>query len=269
MHPELFRIGRIIIQSYTVLLDVAVVAGLGALAWRGHRTQQRAHAWIDAGLAALLAGIIGGRIEHGIIHWEYFVEHPVELLEVWNGGLGWHMAIILGLIGLLAACRVLKIDWREAFDTVTIPLALGVGLAHVGCLLSRCAYGREIRSLADYPPYLVAELPDMYNVVLPRFSTQLYGIALGVVLLIVSIVLSRVVRRPGVLIWPVLALLGLGMFGIGFYRGDSVPMSGLFRIDQAFDLAIAALGIILTAITAWKRKRGPKATPIESPQVGK
>ncbi|MBN1120233.1 MAG: prolipoprotein diacylglyceryl transferase [Anaerolineae bacterium] len=263
MHPELFRIGRIVVQSYTVLLDVAVVAGLAALAWRGHRTQQRSHAWIDTGLAALLAGIVGGRIEHGIIHWTYFAEHPIELLQVWNGGLGWHMAIILGMIGLLVTCRLLKIDWRTAFDTLTIPLALGAGLTHAGCLLSRCAYGEEVQSLADYPSYLVAELPDMYNVILPRFSTQLYGIALGVVLLIVAVVLSRVIRRPGVMIWPILALLGVGMFGIGFYRGDSVPMAGQFRLDQVFDLAVAALGIILTAITAWKRKRIAKTTPIE------
>ncbi len=268
MHPELFRIGRIVVQSYTALLDVAVIVGLGALAWRGQREQQRAHAWVDAGLVALIAGIVGGRIEHGIIHWEYFAGHPVELLQVWNGGLGWHLAIVLGMIGLLAACRLLKIDWRTAFDTVAIPLALGVGLTHAGCLLSRCAYGREIRSLADYPPYLVAELPDLYNVVIPRFSTQLYGIALGIVLLIAGIVLSRVIRRPGVRIWPVLALLGLGMFGIGFYRGDSVPMFGQFRIDQVFDLAVAALGIVLTLITAWKRRRTAKTTPTEPQQTG-
>jgi hypothetical protein len=58
------------------------------------------------------------------------------------------------------------------------------------------------------------------------------------------------------------------MFGIVFYRGDSVPMAGQFRLDQVFDLAVAALGIILTVITAWKRKRTPKTTPIESPQAG-
>jgi hypothetical protein len=51
------------------------------------------------------------------------------------------------------------------------------------------------------------------------------------------------------------------MFVIGFYRGDSVPMAGQYRIDQVFDLAIAGLGVTLTPITAWKPKRGEKAAP--------
>jgi hypothetical protein len=54
-------------------------------------------------------------------------------------------------------------------------------------------------------------------------------------------------RWPGRL-WVALALLGLGAFGIGFTRGDAVPMVGSLRLDQLFDLAIAVIGIVVAAL---------------------
>jgi phosphatidylglycerol:prolipoprotein diacylglycerol transferase len=266
MKPYLGSIGPIRLSTYTLLLDLAILAGLTILAWRGKRLDNRPNAWLDAGLAALVGGVIGGRLGHVGIHWAYFYEHPSEIYQVWLGGLDWHGAVVLGLAGLFLTARLRGLTVRALLDALAFALPLGAALTFGGCLLARCAYGREVASLADYPAWLAAELPDLYGVSAPRLLSQGYGIVLGVVLLLVTWGLSRLFRREGVIFWLALTLLGLGAFGIGMTLGDSQPMVGPLRLDQVLDLAIAGLSLIAALITGIHRRPEPvnliAATPL-------
>ena len=243
MYPEVGQIGPVVIRTYTLLLDLAILLGLGMLAWQGGRTDKQATRWLDAGLFALAGGIVGGRLEHIVIHWDYFLEHPAEILQIWNGGIGWHGAVIFGLVSLAIARRVTRVGFAPLAGVLSLALPLGAALTYTGCLMNRCANGREVESLVGYPPLLVAELPDMYGMVTPRLASQLYGIIFCLCLLAVSIALARRVKRPGLRFWPILALLGLGAFGIGFTRGDSNPMLGPLRLDQILDLVMVVIGV--------------------------
>jgi len=246
MYPEVGQIGPIIIRTYTLLLDLAILLGLGMLMWQGQRSDGQAARWVDSGLFALVGGITGGRLEHVVIHWAYFVEHPAEIIQLWNGGLEWHGAVGLGLVFFALGSRVTKVRLAALGGVLSLALPLGAMLTYTGCLMNRCGHGREVETLVGYPPFLVAELPDMYGMVTPRLASQLYGIIFSLLLLIVSIILARRVKQPGLRFWLVLALLGLGAFAIGFTRGDSNPMLGPLRLDQILDLAMVTTGVVGT-----------------------
>jgi len=257
MMPIVGPVGPIIIRTYTLLLDFAILVGLAALAWRGWEMGQKPAHWLDAGLGALVVGLIAARAGHVVIHWAYFSEHTNEIWEIWRGGLDWHAAILGGLAGLAGAGALRKLSFWRTSDALAWALPIGAALAYTGCLMTTCGYGREVRSLADYPAPLVAELPDLYGVVAPRFSSQLYGIALGVVLLAVVVLFRRQPAR----LWIGLALLGMGVFGIGFTRGDAVPMVGSLRLDQLLDLVVVLIGI---AGAVWAHRAG-KADSAQAP----
>jgi phosphatidylglycerol:prolipoprotein diacylglycerol transferase len=250
MMPELLRIGPIVIQTYTVLLDLAILGGLGTLAWQGWRTGQQAVAWLDAGLSALLGGIVMGRVEHILIHWEYFSGHADEIVQLWRGGLGWHGAVAGGLAGLAIFCAVRRLSFRQIADTLALILPTGAIFAYAGCLMARCGYGQEVETLAGYPPLVAAELPDLYGIVAPRLASQLYGIVWGVVLIGGVVLMTKLIRRPGVRLWLVLILLGAGSFGIGFTRGDAALSVGTLRLDQVLDLVIATAGLLGTLLSS-------------------
>ena len=62
------------------------------------------HVWNGLIIAIILA-IIGARIYHvfsepegGMVGWSYYREHPIEMLYVWQGGLGIYGAIIGGVL---------------------------------------------------------------------------------------------------------------------------------------------------------------------------
>ncbi len=233
-----------------MLLAAAILVGLAMLAWQGWRTEKRANAWIDAGLLALMGGIVGGRAVHVAIHWPYFSDHVVEAIQVWHGGLDWHGALLTGLAVLALACRWRQVIWRQATDALAFALPAGAVLVYTGCLADRCAAGRAVDSLAGYAPLVVAELPDLYGLVQPRFNSQLFGIVLGAILLAMAWLAARLVHRPGVCLWLMMALLGLGVFGIGYTRGEAAPMVGGLRLDQALDLVVAAVGLSGAGVAA-------------------
>jgi phosphatidylglycerol:prolipoprotein diacylglycerol transferase len=249
MLPD-FRVGQTIIRSYALMLDVAIIVGLLLLGVFGAlNDDQRPAAWVDAGLGALVGGIVGGRLGHVGIHWQYFAEHPEAIVKVWQGGLDWHGAALGGLLALLLVCRVRGAGFRQVSDALAFILPMGAALTYTGCLMVSCGHGREVASLADYRPPIALELPDLYGVVAPRLASQLYGVVLSLLLIGVAGLLAWRIAQAGVRFWLVLALLALGTFGIGFTRGDSVPMVGALRLDQVLDLLVAA-GALAAAVLA-------------------
>lgn len=244
MQPTLGEIGPITLRTYTLLLDLALLVGLGSLAWRGWRVEDEPARWLDAGLTAIVAGLVAGRLGHVAIHWAYFIHHRNEIAQFWQGGLDWHAALLGGFLGLVGYCSVRRLSLRLLADTLALPIAFGSALVWTGCLLASCGYGAEVRTLADYPAPIVAEWPDLYGIVAPRFASQLYGALLGVVLLVVAWLLSIVVRRVGLRLWIVLLLLASGVFGIGYTRGDVMPVVYGLRLDQLLDLIVAGLALV-------------------------
>lgn len=259
MLPDYGRLGPLTFRTYTVLLNAAILLGLAVLVWHGRR-EGRPVAWLDVGLASLAGGLIGGRLAHVALSRAYFLEHPAEIAQVWRGGLDWHAAVVVGLAALYAAARWQGVSWHTLTDALAPVLPAGALLTYVGCLPAGCSAGLEVATLADYPPLVAAELPDVYGLVAPRLSSQLFGIALSVVLLVLAWALGRW-ARPGVRFWPVLALLALGVFGIGFtLDGGSSPMLGGLRLDQLLDLSVAALAAVIS-LAAVRVRPGPEPSP--------
>lgn len=239
--------------------------GVALVAWQGHRREGRALAWLDAGLAALVGGVIGARLVHVAVHWAYFSQHTGEIAAIWRGGLDWHGAVLGGLLALIGTARLRRVEWRNLTDTLAFVLPAGAALAFAGCLPTGCAAGREVASLVDYPQPLVAELPDVYGLIAPRFASQLYGVVLSLALLGLVWLLQRRVDVRGFHLWPVLALLSLGIFLIGFTLGSDVPMVGTLRLDQLLDLITTLAAAIMGAVVVWQHTRRSGTLPVQAP----
>jgi len=249
MAPELGRIGPIVIRTYSLILDLAIILGLAVLAWQGQRREGRSATWVDAGLGALIGGIILGRLGHVAIYWAYYSHHFNEALQPWRGGMDWHLAVIGGLIGLALVCRWRGLSFPVVASVIAVILPVSAGLIYTGCLMVSCGHGREVASLTAYPLGVALELPDLYGVIAPRLASQLYGVLWSGLVFACVILLIRRMKRPRIHLWPVLLLIGVGAFLIGFTRGDEIPMIGPLRLDQIMDLAIIILGLAMTLAT--------------------
>ncbi len=238
--------GPLSLHAYSVILGAgAAAAALLAyrqwarvgIAGRGER--------VDLALGALLGGIIGARIVHVLLHWDYFADHLGEALRLSAGGLSWQGAALGGLAGLAIAGR-----WRRRPLTLLLPaLTLAppvVALAGwLACATAACAYGSAVETLAFYPPLIAVETPDIYGIVEPRYNTHLFGIFWSLAVLALVIGAGHAGLPQGRRLWLALGLVAVGMFTLGFLRADRVPMLAGLRADQWLDAGIAGFCMAL------------------------
>ncbi len=256
MLPELGRIGPVVLRSYAVFISLGALIGLGVLAWRGKTVEGRATGWLDVGIGGLVGGLIGARAVHVILFWDYFRENPVEITQVWAGGLAWHGALIGALALGYVTARVRRVQIGPLSDALALAFPVGAALAWIGCLMSNAAYGQEVRSLADYSPLVVSELPDIYGAVAPRYNTQLFGVAWSLLALALAALLMWRGAWSGRRAWAVLAFYSLGALLIAGLRADPMPAWAGLRADQWLDAAVMVGWGVAWVVASRTRPRG-------------
>lgn len=260
--PDLtITLGPLTLRSFTFFIGLALAAAVGVVLLR-LRPFAAAGYVVDALLGGLLGAVAGARIGHVALQWDYFSTHADEIIRLSAGGLDWHGALLGGLLGLTLVARWRRLPLRLLLDALTPVLPLVALGGWTACWSAACGYGREVDTLANHPAYAVAELPDVYGIFAPRYSTQVFGIWLALVLLVVAVALLASRRLEGRRFWAVLALLGAGMFAIGFWRGDPVAFVGGLRLDQWMDLLVVAAGLAGLFASGSRRRSGLRDTPV-------
>ena len=240
--PDFFTtFGPLRLQTFTLALALAIAA---SICWSVYRIPARRSVIVDVCLGALVLGVIGARAGHVLLNWEYFAFNSQDILRIDRGGLDWHGGLLGALAGLHLVARWRGIKPSILLDTLTLALPLITLAGWWGCMAANCAYGAEVATLANHPPLVVAEMPDVYGIPAPRYNTPLFGLLLGGLALVLTLLMLwrgwLVSRR----FWLVLALLSAGMFGIGFLRADFAVMIAGLRADQWLDLIVLFASLV-------------------------
>ncbi len=81
-------------------------------------------------LWTLFFGLFGARVYHVLSFWDvYYSTHLVNILLIWQGGLGIIGGIIGGILGIFVYSKVRKVDFLELLDYISLgaPLAQSIG----------------------------------------------------------------------------------------------------------------------------------------------
>lgn len=100
--------------------------------------------WLGILLAYLVIGtVVGARLGHVFFYeWDYYSQHPGEILKVWNGGLASHGGTLGNIIAiLLFSWFVSKKAPSWTFDKIVVPVALVGALIRFGNLMNSEIYG--------------------------------------------------------------------------------------------------------------------------------
>ncbi len=89
---------------------------------------------------------------------------------------------------------------------------------------------------------------------------QRAGAAFGLVLLALILLITWRGWLPGLRLWLILALTGVGLFFLGFFRADPTPMLLDHRADQVFDLGLLLVSTVIGGLV-WLRGRQAATEP--------
>ncbi len=91
----------------------------------------------------VIATIVGARLGHVFFYqWDYYSQHPIEILKVWEGGLASHGAAIAIIIAIIIYCkRVLNRSTLWMLDRLVITVILAGTLIRMGNFFNSEIYG--------------------------------------------------------------------------------------------------------------------------------
>lgn len=153
------------------LFPFLIGAGASLGLWRVLQQVPRwqASRWLNSALFTLLGILIGSRLYFVFLHWTYYSQRPLEIAEIWLGGLAWPGAVLGGMLVI----AIISLSWRHAFARVAdclSPLAAPLSIcAWLGCWASGVAYG----PLAPRGVIWGIPTPDESGVFTPRLPLQL------------------------------------------------------------------------------------------------
>jgi phosphatidylglycerol:prolipoprotein diacylglycerol transferase len=238
MLPTLFEIGPIKIHSFGLMMALSFLVStlLGAREFR-RRGLDPDHA-NEAGLGAMIGGVLGAKIY-------YLLDHIPDLLAdpsgmIFSGsGLTWYGGFIGGTIGVLLVARMRRIPVLLLCDIAAPILGLGYAIGRMGCFLNGDDYGRP--SDAPWAMAFPKGTPPTLTKVHP---TQIYEVIAGTGMYFFLNGIKDRVRRPGALFGLYLILAGLERFAVEFYRTNE-PWFLELTFAQWISMGLMLVGAVM------------------------
>ncbi len=139
-----WHLGPIPIRAYALCIIAGIVL---AIFWSERRWVARGGrpgTVIDVAVFAVPFGLIGGRLYHVATDWyRYFGpgKNPLDILKIWEGGLGIWGAIALGAVGAWIACRRREVPLTAFADAVAPGIVAAQAIGRLGNWFNQELYG--------------------------------------------------------------------------------------------------------------------------------
>jgi phosphatidylglycerol:prolipoprotein diacylglycerol transferase len=255
--PVAVAVGPFVVRWYALAYIVGLLLGWRyclVLADRPPRLVERRD--IDDFLVwATLGVVLGGRIGYVLFYQPgYYLQHPIEALYLWHGGMSFHGGALGVTLAILLFTRARRLPVLAFSDVIAEAIPIGLFFGRIANFINGELFGRE----TDIPWAMV--FPNGGPV--PRHPSQLYEAVCEGLLLFLLLLLAEhrgARRRPGVV---------TGLFLIGY---AVARMSGeLFRqpdaqlgflvfgttMGQLLSIPVLIAGFILI----WWARRQPAST---------
>ena len=189
----------------------------------------------------LIVGLLlGARLGYVIFYnAAYYLDNPLEIFSIWQGGMSFHGGFIGVLLGGLLFCKRYRVDYWLIADLVVVTVPIGLGLGRLGNFINGELYGR----VTNVPWAMIFPGES-----LPRHPSQLYEFLLeGVVLFIILWSMKGKVKS-GQLIALFLVFYGIFRIVAEFFREPDPQIGyimGVITMGQILSCLMVAAGTIL------------------------
>lgn len=250
INPIWLDLGVWQIHWYGLLMALAVLWGWWWLAKESRGTELASRS-LDLTIWVVVGGLIGARLLFVILKWPEFSGHWTEIINLSQGGLSIHGAILGGASAVLVYCRRLGLPVAKTLDLLIIPLIVGQMIGRWGNFFNQEAFGGPTNSPWKMwvAPIFRPQGYENFSWFHPTFLYEIIG--LGLILGLILIIKKRRLL-PGSLTLIYLLSYSVLRFGIEFFRIDSDKWASL-TVAQWGSLLIIMGGVIIGLIL--KRRR--------------
>lgn len=252
-NPEIIT-WPVTIRWYGLMFAIGFWIGFNLVA-RMFKHEGAPERWLGTLLLYVGVGtVVGARLGHVFFYaWDYYSQHPVEILYTWEGGLASHggaIGVILAVI--LFSVFVSKRSPMWTFDRLVIAIALVGGLIRFGNLMNSEIYGHY----TDLPwGFIFVRNGET----MPAHPTQIYEALCYFALFGLLMWMywrKNAEGRPGLIFGTFLVGIFLPRFLIEFVKNVQEPWEAdmALNMGQLLSIPFVLLGIFFI-IRAYMRPR--------------
>jgi phosphatidylglycerol---prolipoprotein diacylglyceryl transferase len=248
--PNIFQIGSFTLRWYGLLIASAVLIGVNLSIYLAKKRQLSGDLIGDLSIWLVLAAIPCARLYYVLFKWDYYGQHPQEIVAIWQGGIAIHGAILGGTLAAWIFAKIKQVNFWELADVVAPSLVLGQAIGRWGNFFNSEAFGAPL--VGDWPWKLYipsSRRPPEYldqEYFHPTFLYEsLWNLGVfGVLMLLFQRSLrSRKPLKNGSLFMIYLIAYSLGRLWIEGLRTDSL-MLGSLKMAQVISLVGMGMGSI-------------------------
>ncbi len=267
--PSGFYIGSLYIRFYGIILMLGALAAAFLAEHEAKRKGLKSEFVWDALIWVLIAGIIGARLWHVFTPppsmvalgytTQYYLTHPLALINTRAGGLGIPGAVIGGGIGLYLYSRYRKQSFLVWADIAVPGVALAQAIGRFGNFFNQELYGKP--STLPWAIYIdpVNRVPGytQYSTFQPLFLYESIWNLLNMGFLLWMSRRFAGWLKDGDLLLMYLIGYPMGRFFLEFLRLDS-PRFGTINVNQIVMLVVALVSGFLLFWRHRKQETLPK-----------
>lgn len=200
---------------------------------------------VDVIIVGLICAIIGARLYFVIFYpGDKYWKDPVQIVKIWEGGLGFYGGFIGALLGGAIMCKIRKMSVPALFDIVSVCFMIGQAIGRWGNFTNQEAFGAP----TDLPWGMVSANTGGIAVH-PCFFYEFLLCTSGFIFL--HFFNSKLRRYDGQTFLMYLVWYGTGRFFIEPLRTDSLYIGGM-KVSVLLS-ALMVIGAILVMIILRKR----------------
>jgi phosphatidylglycerol---prolipoprotein diacylglyceryl transferase len=210
---------------------------------------------------ATLGVVLGGRIGYVLFYQPgYYLQHPIEALYLWHGGMSFHGGALGVTLAILLFTRARQLPIFAFSDIISEAIPIGLFFGRIANFINGELFGRE----TDVPWAMV--FPN--GGPMPRHPSQLYeavceGLLLFLLLLIAEHRGAR--RRPGIVTGLFLAGYAVARMSGELFRQPDAQLGFLVfgtTMGQLLSIPVLIAGIVLI----WWALRQPASAAAVPPR---
>ena len=245
MNPIALQIGPFSIKWYSLMILLGVIAGIGLLLKEGKKYNYPKDFLFNLCFWAIIFGFIGARIYYVLFNFDIYINDPVSIFKIWEGGLAIHGGLIAGFITIYFYCKKYNVRLLKITDMAVPGILLAQSIGRWGNFFNMEAHGGAVlRSTLEnlhLPEFIINGMNINGVYYHPTFFYESLWCLLGFIIFI--LLRHYKYLKVGSLTFSYLCFYSVGRFVIEALRTDSLMIGG-FKVAQVLSIILFIIGII-------------------------
>ena len=252
--PTIFQVFGFELRWYSVFILIAIFIAFVQIDLESKRFKIKREFFFNLMFWAIIIGIIGARLYYVIFNFDYYSNHPSEIIQVWNGGLAIHGGLIAGFITLLFYCKKYNANIYKILDICVPSVLLAQAVGRWGNFFNHEAFGSAVEyhtlvNMKIIPQFIIDNMYIDGAYHLPMFYFESLLCVLG--FLIMLFIRRRKYIHNGQIFAFYLIWYGAIRFFIEIFRTDSL-MLGSMKVAQGVSAVMILIGLYIMIVQGRK-----------------